>query len=137
MTRTGQPIRVLIVDDDDALREALADEMSRSGFATTPVADAEAALKETEQRAYDVAIVDLSLPQMQGEELVRELRERDGSIEIIDVDIVAELVFIRIEHAHDVEAVPPRHKIHRRGSPEVRIDQRAAARADHEIRNPQ
>jgi len=61
----------------------LAGELGRSGFQTTAVPDAETALREAEDRAFDVAIVDLNLPGMAGEELVRELHERTTGMELI------------------------------------------------------
>jgi DNA-binding NtrC family response regulator len=83
VSKNEPPINVLLVDDDDSLREVLADEMRRSGFRTTAARDAESALHEIENRAFDVAIVDLNLPGVSGEELLRELRERAGSMEVI------------------------------------------------------
>jgi DNA-binding NtrC family response regulator len=81
--KDAQPIRVLLVDDDDAFREALADELSRGDFRTTAVRDAEAALLATEDHVHDVAIVDLNLPGLSGQELIRQLRERAASMEVI------------------------------------------------------
>jgi len=83
LSKNEPPINVLLVDDDDALREVLADEMRRSGFRTTAARDAESALHEIENRTFDVAIIDLNLPGVSGEELLRELRERAGSMEVI------------------------------------------------------
>jgi DNA-binding NtrC family response regulator len=76
-------INLLLVDDDRSFREVLADEMSRSGFNTTAVRDAEAALTAIEESAFDVAIVDLNLPGMSGEQLIREFRERAAAMEAI------------------------------------------------------
>ncbi len=78
-----QAIRVLLVDDDDSFREILSDELVRSGFLTVPARDAESALSEMERSAFDVAIVDLNLPGMPGEDLIKELRDRSPSTEVI------------------------------------------------------
>jgi len=79
----GQAIDVLLVDDDTALRKVLTDELRRSGFLVTPTPDAETALREVESRPFDVAVVDLNLPGISGEDFIRELRERATSIEVI------------------------------------------------------
>jgi DNA-binding NtrC family response regulator len=82
--KTSSPeIDVLLVDDDDSFRQALADELQRSGFRIRAVRDAESALLEAEKSASDVAIVDLNLPGRSGEELLRELRDRCPSMEVI------------------------------------------------------
>jgi DNA-binding NtrC family response regulator len=83
MRPDAQPISILLVDDDNAFREALTDELSNSGFRTTAVADAEGALLATEDQVYDVAIVDLNLPGLSGQELILQLRERAASMEVI------------------------------------------------------
>jgi DNA-binding NtrC family response regulator len=77
------PISVLLVDDDDSFRETLSDEMRRSGFEITASSSAESALREIETHTFDVAIVDLNLPGLTGEELIRELREHAPSTETI------------------------------------------------------
>lgn len=79
----GPRIEVLLVDDDDSYREALAEELGRSGFRMDAVRDAESALLEIERRTFDVAIVDLNLPGRRGEDLIRELRDRSPSMEVI------------------------------------------------------
>jgi len=83
MSEEARVIRVLLVDDDDSFRQVLAGELQHSGFETTAVRDAETALRETEDRAFDVAIVDLNLPGMSGANLIRELRERSTPMELI------------------------------------------------------
>jgi DNA-binding NtrC family response regulator len=83
MTTPPSEIHVLLVDDDDSFRHALADELQRTGFQMKAVADAESALLEFEKRTADVAIVDLNLPGMSGEDLLQELRDRSPSTEVI------------------------------------------------------
>jgi DNA-binding NtrC family response regulator len=83
MMQDDKGVNVLLVDDDDSFREALAEELGRSGFRMEAVGDAETALREIENRTFDVAIVDLNLPGMSGEELVGELRERAPATEVI------------------------------------------------------
>jgi two-component system response regulator AtoC len=82
--KTDAPaINVLLVDDDDAFREALAEELGRSGFRIRAVPEAVAALLAIENRTFEVAIVDLNLPGRSGESLIHELRDRSPSTEVI------------------------------------------------------
>jgi DNA-binding NtrC family response regulator len=76
-------ISVLLVDDDDSFRDVLCGELGRSGFLVKAAVDGASALAEAEKRVFDVAIVDLNLPGLSGEELLREIRERSPSTEVI------------------------------------------------------
>jgi DNA-binding NtrC family response regulator len=75
--------QILFVDDDEPFREALSDALRQSGFEVTTARNAEEALRQTEDRAFDVSIVDLRLPGLSGEELVRELHQRAPATEIV------------------------------------------------------
>src|SRR3989338_5751191 len=83
MTTNASPIRVMLVDDDDSFRDALAEELNQSGFHITTARSAEAALLEIETSGPDVAIVDLNLPGLSGQELRHEFKERLPSMELI------------------------------------------------------
>jgi DNA-binding NtrC family response regulator len=83
MKTPAQEIRLLLVDDDESFREILAEELSRSGFRTTPVRNAEDALETIGRDSFDVAIVDLNLPGLSGQELIQELRDRAPALEIV------------------------------------------------------
>jgi len=77
--------RVLIVDDDLPLLRVLTAYVSRLGYHVVPCDDAERARKlvEAEPSAYDVALVDMNMPGLRGEELARRILERNASIRVI------------------------------------------------------
>jgi DNA-binding NtrC family response regulator len=77
------PIEVLLVDDDDSLRVALAEELAHAGFRVDTSHDGESALRQISDRSYDVAMVDLNLPGLSGEELILRFRELAPTTEII------------------------------------------------------
>jgi DNA-binding NtrC family response regulator len=83
MSNKKPRVEVLLVDDEASFREVLAEELTGNGLRVTPVPDAEAALHAIEESTFDVAIVDLNLPGMSGEELIGELRERTSATEIV------------------------------------------------------
>jgi len=66
---------VLIVEDEDAIAEPLAEGLRREGFAVTRVATGEDALKAA---LPDVVLLDLRLPDIDGYEVCRELRARSA-----------------------------------------------------------
>ena len=69
---TGQ-MRVLVVEDDAAIAEPLVQGLRREGFEVVSVGDGEGAISAT---AYDVALIDLGLPDVDGFDVCRELRAR-------------------------------------------------------------
>ncbi len=73
---------VLLVDDDDPFREVLLEEL-QGEFQVEAVAGGEAALEAVEKQSFDVAIVDLNLGAMSGEDLIGELKERAPWTEIV------------------------------------------------------
>jgi CheY-like chemotaxis protein len=81
-TDTG---RILIVDDDSALRKLMAGYLSRLGYQTVSCGTAEEALSlvENEPAMYSLALVDLNMPGMRGEELTRRIRQCNAPIHLI------------------------------------------------------
>jgi two-component system, OmpR family, response regulator RegX3 len=68
-------MRVLVVEDDAAIAEPLAEGLRREGFAVTHAATGEEALAAPET---DVVLLDLRLPDIDGLDVCRRLRERSG-----------------------------------------------------------
>src|ERR1700734_4499888 len=69
-------MRVLVVEDEAALREALKADLSAAGYSVDLAADGEEGLYAATEYPIDVAIIDLGLPKLSGFELIRELRAR-------------------------------------------------------------
>ncbi|MEO7909902.1 MAG: ATP-binding protein [Roseiflexaceae bacterium] len=78
-------LRVLVVDDDPAVREVLARVLQRAGHAVTRVASAEEALDQFAPWQYDVIFTDLSLTGMDGATLLSQVRARDPQITAVIV----------------------------------------------------
>jgi signal transduction histidine kinase len=78
-------LRVLVVDDDAAVREVLARVLQRAGHSVTGLASAEEALEQFAPLQYDLIFTDLSLAGMDGATLLREVRERDPQIAAVIV----------------------------------------------------
>ena len=69
-------MRVLLVEDDPELRDFLVRAIRESTWAVDAVADGRAALTAMSRADYDLAVLDLGLPDMDGFEVCRQLRER-------------------------------------------------------------
>jgi DNA-binding response OmpR family regulator len=67
--------KILLVDDDDALRRSLAEQLTlHEEFDATEAATGDAALKAVKDQTFDLALLDVGLPDMDGRELCRLLR---------------------------------------------------------------
>jgi two-component system OmpR family response regulator len=78
-------MRLLIVEDDRQLREALADLLRQSGFEVDAFGDGDAAFNALLSHDYDLAVIDLGLPGMDGLALVRNLRRQLRGLPILVV----------------------------------------------------
>jgi DNA-binding response OmpR family regulator len=65
---------ILVVDDDDAFREMVCTILEREGFEVEAFPDGGKALSAVHNGNFNMAIVDVSMPVMDGFELVRHLR---------------------------------------------------------------
>ncbi len=71
------PLRLLVVDDDAAVRATLTEELAAAGHAVAQAADADAALRLlAEGGEWDGMITDLAMPGMDGMELIRTVRRQ-------------------------------------------------------------
>ena len=67
-------MRLLIVEDEAALRTQLARRLRRAGFVVNLAADGEAGLFFAREYPIDLAVIDLGLPRCSGLEMIRQLR---------------------------------------------------------------
>ena len=75
--------RILIIDDEEKLRTLLARIISLEGFEVLQAADSKSAIKKMEQADIDVVLCDVKLPDGNGIELSKKLKEKYPVIEII------------------------------------------------------
>ncbi len=75
-------MRVLIVEDDKALADGLMRTLRRSGYAVDKSATGELALRACAEEHYDLIVLDINLPGIDGFEVLRQLRKdrQTGSI---------------------------------------------------------
>ena len=76
-------MRVLVVEDEVALRDSLKERLAESGFTVDVASDGEEGLFAALEFPLDVAIVDLGLPKVSGLELIRRVREQRKSYPIL------------------------------------------------------
>jgi two-component system alkaline phosphatase synthesis response regulator PhoP len=72
---TPNPTTVLLVDDESALREPLAEYLSRQGFVVTQASSAAEARAFLRDETPDLVLLDIMMPKMDGVETCRQIRE--------------------------------------------------------------
>ena len=72
--------RILVVDDEQVIREILADFLSMEGFWVRTAEDGSAALVELSRNQYDLVLSDLKMPNMGGLELLRAISEHTPNV---------------------------------------------------------
>lgn len=80
---SAETICLLLVEDDDEFRNTCATWMERKGHTVVQAADAHAGLFECSRKQFDVAVVDLNMPRMNGLELLQRLRCDEVETEVI------------------------------------------------------
>lgn len=76
-------IRLLVVDDDESLLEMMRERFDRKGIKIVTATQGAAALDLADQARFDIALLDVSLPDINGLELLARLKEKHPEIEVI------------------------------------------------------
>jgi len=81
----GEGLRILLVDDDEAIRRIYGTALSREGFqvVTAESVDAAGEVVDAQPWPFDAAVIDLVLPDGWGSSLALSLRERQPDVRII------------------------------------------------------
>src|SRR6185295_3748286 len=91
--RTGETVkpRLLIVDDEAAIREELAEALEEAGFEARTAPDGKAAAELALADSYDICLTDIRMPHMGGVELLKRLGETSPETAVILMTAYAEL----------------------------------------------
>lgn len=68
--------QILLVDDEEAIRETLADCLDSAGHVVEQAASGKSALELLEGKTYDLIVMDVFMPEMDGIELIQRLGQR-------------------------------------------------------------
>ena len=75
--------RVLVADDEPAIRKVVRDALEREGHEVVAAIDGQEALERFEEGGFDLVVTDLAMPRMGGLELVQEIRRRESPAPIL------------------------------------------------------
>ena len=70
--------RILVVDDEPSIIKGLVFSLSQEGYAIDAAYDGEEALEKFQNNEYDLVILDVMLPKMNGLEVLQRIREGSG-----------------------------------------------------------
>ena len=78
-----EPMRVLIVDDETELVSALVERLDIRGIDADGLNEGPAALEQIKKQSYDVVLLDLKMPGMDGLEVIRRMHAEQPELKII------------------------------------------------------
>ncbi len=80
---TAQTARVLVVDDEKSILTLLDEALTQWGYQVTAASTGADALVALRTEVFDAALTDVRMPDMSGLDLLREIKKRDESIEVV------------------------------------------------------
>ena len=75
--------RILIVDDDDLVASSFQGIMGSEGFEVDTSLNGEDAIKQVRETSYDLVILDIKLPDINGDEVAKEIRKFNDSVSLV------------------------------------------------------
>ena len=82
-SKTGGDGRVLVVDDDEPIARMMAEFLAEQGFSADWAGNGIAALAKIKEAAPDVLVLDLRMPEMDGRQLLAEIRSRAVALRVV------------------------------------------------------
>ncbi|AFH48280.1 NtrC family response regulator [Ignavibacterium album JCM 16511] len=83
MTELAKNSKILVCDDEEALCYLLKEQLIEEGFNVDAVYDGKYAIDAVKQKNYDVVLLDLNMREVQGEEVLKFIKDEYPSIEVI------------------------------------------------------
>lgn len=74
---------ILVVDDEPSIRELLSASLQFAGFEVLTAADGKEALAHQQNQRIDLAVLDIMMPELDGFEVLRRLRERNSELPVL------------------------------------------------------
>jgi two-component system KDP operon response regulator KdpE len=156
----GQPgtVRILVVDDEPTIRKTLSTNLSRHGYDVDTAETGYEALDRYSRRRHDLILLDLGLPDIDGLDVIRQVRQRAGTpiivlsvreeeqAKVAALDLGADdyltkpfgvdelLARVRVALRHAVRQAAPTGGLHRVGNLEVDLERRQVRAGGEEVR---
>jgi DNA-binding NtrC family response regulator len=82
-------VTILVVDDEEIVRESLLDWLREDGYHVETAEDGLKALEKFKKRSWDIALVDLKMPTMDGLELMEKIKESHPETQVVIITAYA------------------------------------------------
>src|ERR1041384_3865706 len=82
---------ILIIDDEEEIRESIELLLNSEGHTTHTAADGESGLKKIEDNLYDVVLLDLMLPGKSGMEVQKDIKRVDPTLPVVIITAIGAL----------------------------------------------
>ena len=105
----ARELEILVVDDDDELRETICDALEDAGHSIHDAADGVAALAQAKAHHFDAVVTDIQMPKLDGLALFKRIRQESPGTEVIIMTShgnVAQVVAAMKDGAYDYLAKP-------------------------------
>jgi DNA-binding NtrC family response regulator len=82
---------ILVVDDEDALRTVLSGELTNEGYDVKSASDGDEAISEVERAQYDLVLLDIKMPRMNGFEVLKYIKDKHAKTKVVMLTGFADL----------------------------------------------
>ncbi len=75
--------KILVVDDEDALRTGLSGELTRKGYNVSTASDGDEAISGLQKETFDLVVLDIKMPRMNGFEVLKFVKEKHPETKVV------------------------------------------------------
>lgn len=97
---TGHNQQILVVDDEDELRNLLCRMLAAEGYHISSATNGEEAIDKIQRQSFDLALLDIQMPLMNGIQVLKFIKEKSPSTRAIMLTGYAELKFAMEAREH-------------------------------------
>lgn len=87
----GEKKKILVVDDEDSLRTVLSTELASEGYDVGTAADGDDAITEMDKKVFDLILLDIKMPRMNGFEVLKHVKDKHPRTKVIMLTGFADL----------------------------------------------
>ena len=75
--------KILVVDDEDALRTGLSSELTSKGYNVSTASDGDEAISGLQKETFDLVVLDIKMPRMNGFEVLKFVKEKHPETKVV------------------------------------------------------
>ncbi|HET6272708.1 MAG: Response regulator [Bacteroidetes bacterium] len=83
--------KILVVDDEDALRTVLSNELTSEGYDVSTASDGDEAISTIQKGLYDLVLLDIKMPRLNGFEVLKFVKEKHPKTKVVMLTGFADL----------------------------------------------